>query len=77
MGQIVIIPLIGGIDARRTEVILGSLGARIKEYQPKVALLDISGVPDIDDEGRGYLDKIIQAMQWQGVQTIVSALSEK
>ena len=76
--KIVIVPLIGCIDAKRTEGLMSTLLARINEYQPRVAFLDISGVPEVDDEVTGYLDKIIKALQWQGVQTmVIGGLSEK
>jgi rsbT co-antagonist protein RsbR len=68
MDQIVVIPLIGPIDATRTKGIIDTLSDRMALFQPKVIFLDITGIPDMNDEVTGHLAEITEVLQSQGVQ---------
>jgi anti-anti-sigma regulatory factor len=74
--QILIMPLVGGIDDQRIQRIRQSLLAGIGQYRPKIVILDITGVYLTDDRVVQSLDKVIQVAQLKGVQTIVTGISE-
>ena len=76
MDQIAVIPLIGPIDATRTECIIEAVSSRMSSFQPKVVFLDITGVPEMNDEVAAHLDEITQAVQSQGVQAMLIGLPE-
>jgi len=76
MDQIAVVPLIGPIDATRTECIIEAVSSRINSFQPKVVFLDITGVPEMNDEVTAHLDEITQAVQSQGVQATLIGLPE-
>jgi anti-anti-sigma regulatory factor len=68
MDQIVVIPLIGPIDATRAKDIIDTLSPRLARFQPKVIFLDITGVSEMNDEVAGHLTEITEVMETQGVQ---------
>ena len=69
-------PLIGSIDSIRARDITRALLAGISQYQAKVVILDITGVPIIDSGVANHLNKTIQAARLKGAHTIVTGISE-
>lgn len=68
MDQIAVVPLVGPIDATRAKGIMDTLSSRVALFQSKVVFLDISGVPDMNEEVTAHLAKITEVMEAQGVQ---------
>lgn len=73
---ILIMPLVGSIDDARAKNITRSLLAGIGQYQAKIVIVDITGVPIIDTGVANYLTRTIQAARLKGAQTIVTGISE-
>lgn len=75
-GSVVVMPLIGSIDARRAKEIMRSLLAGIREYRAQVVILDITGVHVVDSGVASELNKAIQAARLKGAQTIVTGIAD-
>jgi anti-anti-sigma regulatory factor len=75
MDNIIIVPLIGTIDAVRAKDITRSLLAGVREHQAKVVIMDITGVPLVDSGVADYLDRTIQAARLKGAHTVVTGIS--
>jgi anti-anti-sigma regulatory factor len=75
MDNIIIVPLIGTIDAVRARDITRSLLAGVREHQAKVVIMDITGVPLVDSGVADYLDRTVQAARLKGAHTVVTGIS--
>ncbi len=75
-GGIIVLPLIGNLDAERAQNMMHSLLEGISEHQAKVVILDITGVPVVDTEVVGYLDKTVLAAQLKGARVILTGISD-
>jgi rsbT co-antagonist protein RsbR len=76
MEHIIIMPLVGVVDSVRTKQTMRALLAGISQYQAKVVILDITGVPMVDSGVAAHLDKAVQAARLKGARTIVTGISE-
>jgi anti-anti-sigma regulatory factor len=66
---ILLVPLVGTIDARRSASITETLLLTIGEQQADVAIIDITGVPVVDTYVAQYLISTTRAAQLLGCQT--------
>jgi anti-anti-sigma regulatory factor/HAMP domain-containing protein len=76
MDRILVMPLIGNIDAARAKDIMRALLAGIREHRAQVVILDITGVPVVDSGVAGHLDKTIQAAQLKGARVFITGISD-
>jgi anti-anti-sigma regulatory factor/putative methionine-R-sulfoxide reductase with GAF domain len=76
MDRIIVLPLIGNIDAQRARDITRTLLAGISEHRAKVVILDVTGMPMIDTESAVYLNKTIQAARLKGARTIITGITD-
>ncbi len=76
MGQMIAVPLIGKIDAVRAKRITQTLLNGINEHRAKIVMLDVSGIPAIDSQVTDHLNKIVQAAQLKGVQTMLTGMPD-
>jgi anti-anti-sigma regulatory factor/HAMP domain-containing protein len=76
MDRILVMPLIGIIDATRAKDIMRALLAGIREQRAQVVILDITGVPVVGSGVASHLDKTIQAARLKGAHTIVTGISD-
>ncbi len=74
--DILVMPLVGGIDAQRAKDIMRGLLAGIDQHQATVVILDITGVPSVDSETVDSLNKAIQAARLKGAHMVVTGISE-
>ena len=72
---ILLLPLLGIVDANRTQDIMNKTLARIAETSAKVFVLDISGVAAIDTDVANQLIKITKATRLMGCEAIISGIS--
>ena len=75
-GCIIVMPLIGNIDTMRARGITRTLLSGISQYNARVVILDITGVPIVDSGVANYLNKTIQAAQLEGAHTIITGTFE-
>ncbi len=75
-GGIIVMPLVGNIDATRAREVTRSMLAGIKKHQAQVVILDITGVPVVDSDVAENLNKTVKAARLKGARTIVTGISE-
>ena len=71
---IVLTPLIGTLDSRRSERFTEVLLDRVMEIDGKVALVDITGVPTIDTQTAQHLIETISAVRLLGARVILTGV---
>jgi DNA-binding LacI/PurR family transcriptional regulator/anti-anti-sigma regulatory factor len=76
MERIIVVPLVGNIDAMRARGIMRALLTGIREHRAKVVILDITGVSVVDSNVADHLNKTVQAARLKGARTIVSGVSD-
>jgi anti-anti-sigma regulatory factor len=76
MKRVLILPLIGRLDAARAQNVTRSLLAGISRYRAKVVILDLTGVLVIDAEVAAHLSKTIHAARLKGAHTILTGIAD-
>lgn len=76
MDGIIILPLIGSIDAERAGDITRALLAGINEYHAEVIIIDVTGVSVIDSEVAGYLNRTVKVVRLKGVRPVITGISD-
>lgn len=71
---ILALPLIGMLDAARTQDMMESLLESIVRYEAKIAIIDITGVATVDAVVAQHLLKTVAAARLMGVDCIVSGM---
>lgn len=72
---VLVAPLIGTLDSRRTQVFMERFLARIVETQSPVTLVDITGVPDVDTQTAQHLLEAVSAARLLGAEVILTGIS--
>jgi len=72
---VLLLPLIGTVDATRAEHLTRRLLERISSSNSPVVILDITGVPSIDGEVAALLLRAARAASLLGARTILSGVS--
>jgi rsbT co-antagonist protein RsbR len=72
---ILVLPLIGAIDAERGELLLETLLSAIAREQAFGVLLDITGVPAIDAAVASWLVRVAQASRLLGAEVVLVGIS--
>ena len=75
--KILLLPLVGPIDSRRTQMIMDSLLAKVIEVEAKYALIDIQGVPAMDTLVADHIIKLTKATKLLGCKCIITGVSPK
>jgi len=70
----VVMPLIGSLDTRRAQQVLGTLLHGIAEQRATVAILDITGVPVVDTQVANTLIRATQAVKLLGAQVVLTGI---
>lgn len=74
---VLVLPLVGTIDARRAAQIMeGSLGS-VARYRARIFIIDITGVPFVDAEVADYLMRTARAARLLGVECMLVGISPK
>jgi rsbT co-antagonist protein RsbR len=73
--QLLILPIIGGLDAGRARQLTEQLLNGIRENRAKVVVVDITGVPAIDMPVANHLVQAIRASALMGARVIITGLS--
>jgi rsbT co-antagonist protein RsbR len=72
---ILMLPVVGIIDSRRAQDIMGAMLAKIAETRSAVIILDISGVAVVDTAVANHLIKITKATRLMGCECVISGVS--
>jgi len=73
--NVVVLPVIGTLDSRRTQIMMENLLQKIVDTSCTIAILDITGVPTIDTQVANHLIKTVTAARLLGAECIVSGIS--
>jgi rsbT co-antagonist protein RsbR len=73
--QLLILPIIGALDAGRARQLTEQLLNGIRENRAKVVVVDITGVPAIDMPVANHLVQAIRASALMGARVIITGLS--
>jgi anti-anti-sigma regulatory factor len=71
---IIVMPLVGMIDAERAQQVLAALLAGVEDLRARVAILDITGVPVVDEVVAHSLLQAMRASQLLGAEPILVGL---
>ena len=73
--NIILLPVIGLVDSKRVQLIMETALQKILDYQAKVLILDIQGVPAVDSAVANHLIQITKATRLMGCTCIVTGIS--
>ncbi len=73
--QILLLPLIGSIDSHRAQTTIENVLQKVQEYEAKVIIIDIQGVPAVDSAVANHLIKITRATKLMGCNCIITGIS--
>jgi rsbT co-antagonist protein RsbR len=73
--RLLILPMIGVIDAQRARQLTEQLLRGIRANRAKVVVVDITGVPTIDQTVANHLVKTVEASRLMGASVIITGLS--
>jgi rsbT co-antagonist protein RsbR len=73
--QLLILPIIGALDAARARQLTEQLLKGIRDNRAKVVVIDITGVPSIDITVANHLVQAVRASGLMGARVIITGLS--
>ena len=73
--DILVLPIVGVVDTRRSMDIMNNLLEKIVEAQAKCAIIDITGVEMVDTKTADYLLKVVRAASLLGTRCVLTGLS--
>ncbi|MBD3285898.1 STAS domain-containing protein, partial [candidate division WOR-3 bacterium] len=72
--QVLVLPLIGSLDTRRSQNLTENLLQDIATTQSKIAIMDITGVPAVDSAVANHLLKTISSVKLLGAECVVTGI---
>jgi anti-anti-sigma regulatory factor len=72
--RVVVMPIVGTIDSRRTQLIMETLLTGIGETQADIAILDITGVAVVDTAVANALIQAAQAVRLLGARVVLTGI---
>src|SRR6476659_7195288 len=73
--RLLILPIIGILDRPRAQQLTDQLLRGIRTHRAKVVVIDITGVPDVDEAVADHLVKAVDASRLMGANVIITGLS--
>jgi rsbT co-antagonist protein RsbR len=75
--RLLILPIIGVLDAERARQLTEQLLAGIRTHRAKVVVIDTTGVPDVDESVANHLVQTVDASRLMGASVIITGLSSR
>jgi rsbT co-antagonist protein RsbR len=75
--RLLILPIIGVLDTQRARQLTEQLLRGIRSHRAKVVVIDITGVPDVDEAVANSLVRTVDASRLMGADVIITGLSSK
>ena len=73
--RLLILPIIGVLDGTRARQLTEQLLNGIRKHRAKVVVVDITGVPDVDESVANHLVRTVDASRLMGASVIITGLS--
>lgn len=73
--RLLILPIIGVLDSQRARQVTEQLLRGIRTNRAKVVVIDITGVPDVDEAVADHLVRTVDASRLMGANVIITGLS--
>lgn len=73
--QVLLLPLVGVVDTQRASLITENLLEAIVQYEARVTILDLSGVPVLDTSVAQHLMKTMDAARLLGTRIVMTGIS--
>ena len=75
--RLLILPIIGVLDTARAHQLTDQLLHSIRAHRARVVVIDITGVPDVDEAVADHLVKTVDASRLMGAGVIITGLSSE
>jgi rsbT co-antagonist protein RsbR len=75
--RLLILPIIGVLDTGRAHQLTDQLLHAIRSHRARVVVIDITGVPDVDEAVADHLVKTVDASRLMGAGVIITGLSSE
>jgi rsbT co-antagonist protein RsbR len=75
--RLLILPIIGVLDNQRARQLTEQLLRGIRGHRAKVVVIDITGVPDVDEAVANSLVRTVDASRLMGAEVIITGLSSE
>jgi len=75
--RLLILPIIGVLDTQRAQQLTDQLLRGIRTHRAKVVVIDITGVPDVDETVADHLVRTVDASRLMGAGVIITGLSSE
>ena len=75
--RLLILPMIGVLDGERARQLTEQLLNGIRTHRAKVVVIDITGVPDVDETVADHLVRTVDASRLMGAGVIITGLSSE
>jgi rsbT co-antagonist protein RsbR len=75
--RLLILPIIGVLDTQRARQLTEQLLRGIRGHRAKVVVIDITGVPDVDEAVANSLVRTVDASRLMGAEVIITGLSSE
>lgn len=72
--KVLVLPLIGALDTRRSQKLTESLLSEIASTQSHVAIIDITGVPTVDSAVANHILKTIASVKLLGAECVITGI---
>lgn len=72
--DIVVVPLIGSLDAERSTQLMDTVPSAASHYEAKVAIVDITGVSTLDTQAARTLIGVARALRLLGIEPVVTGM---
>jgi rsbT co-antagonist protein RsbR len=73
--RLLILPIIGVLDQQRARQLTEQLLTGIRSHRARVVVIDITGVPDVDEAVANHLVQTVDASRLMGASVIITGLS--
>jgi rsbT co-antagonist protein RsbR len=75
--RLLILPIIGVLDTQRAQQLTDQLLHGIRTHRAKVVVIDITGVPDVDETVADHLVRAVDASRLMGAGVIITGLASE